>query len=384
MNKIYQRAWVEINLDNITHNLKEIKKHFGENVLINGVIKADGYGHGAIMTAKTLCKNGIDMLSVATLDEAIQLRNKDINIPILLLGYIDKERIEEIIENDLIISIFNENIAHELSKGAASTDKKIKCHIKIDTGMNRIGFKYSEEKKILDMYSLKGLDIKGIFTHYSTSDEKDTDYTNLQYARFSNVIEKIKSAGVNPGICHGNNSGAVILHPDKAMDMVRTGILLYGLYPSERAKLADRIQLKPAMTFKAKIIQIKKIKKGLPVSYGNKYITDKETVVATISCGYADGYSRSLSGKTSVLIKGKKAPLIGNICMDMCMADITSINETIQPGDEAILFNGEITAGEIAQLSDTINYEIICRIGTRIPRVYIQDGKIIKISNYLL
>ncbi len=384
MNKMPERAWAEINLDNIAANLKEIKRCLGGDVLINGVIKADGYGHGAVMTAKTLCDNGIDMLSVATLDEAVQLRNRDIRVPILVLGYTGRDRVGEIIENDATVSIFNEDIARELSQGAVSAGEKIKCHIKIDTGMNRVGFAYSDEELILKIYGMKGLDVKGTFTHYSTADEEDGDYTNLQYERFTGAIEKIRKAGVDPGICHTDNSGGVILHPEKAMDMVRAGLLLYGLHPSEGTKLAGRIELKPAMAFKAKIIQVKEIEKGLPVSYGNKYMTDKDTVVATISCGYADGYSRSLSGKTSVLINGRRVPLIGSICMDMCMADITGLGEKVKTGDEAVLFDGDITAGEIADLSETINYEIICRIGMRIPRVYIKGGKIIKISNYLL
>jgi len=378
------RAWVEINLDSIVNNLNEIKKHLSPDVKINGVIKADGYGHGAVMTAKILGENGIDMLSVATLDEAVQLRKQKITTPILVLGYTDVGRLKEIIKHNIIVSVFDIDIARKLSDEAKGKGKKINVHIKIDTGMNRIGFHFTDQEAIFKAFDFEGLDICGTFTHFSTADEFETTYTEIQYSRFSDIIGKLKEKGYNPGICHANNSGGTLLHTGKAMDMVRTGLLLYGLYPSDASKQSVKMNLKTAMTFKAKIIKVKTISTGLPVSYGNKYITSKETKIATIACGYADGYSRNLSGKAHVIIGGKKVPVIGNICMDMCMADITSIEKPIVAGDDAILFDGEITAGDIAALNGTINYEIICRIGMRIPRVYFKNGKVTKISNYLL
>lgn len=384
MEKMPSRAWAEINLDNIAHNFMEIRKYLNREVQINGVIKADGYGHGAVMTAKILCENGVDMLSLATLDEAVQLRKQKITVPLLVLGYTDVGRLREIIRNDITVSIFDIDIARKLSAEAENKGKKINVHLKIDTGMNRIGFHYSEEETIFEAYNLKGLNICGTFTHFSTADEKNKEYTNVQYERFMKILNELKKRGVNPGMRHANNSGGTILHREKSLDMVRTGLLLYGLYPSEETKRNSQLELKSSMVLKAKIIKVKQLKKGLPVSYGNKYITDKSTKIATIACGYADGYSRVLSGKARVIINGKQVPLVGNICMDMCMADISSIETPVCPGDEAVLFNGEIKAGDIALIGGTTNYEIICRIGMRIPRVYIKRGTIIKVNNYLL
>ncbi|MFO7611556.1 MAG: alanine racemase [Clostridia bacterium] len=378
------RAWVEINLDSIAHNLREIRGRLGNGVRINGVIKADGYGHGAVMTAGVLCDNGIDMLSVATLDEAVQLRKQKIKVPILVLGYTEVGRLREIIRNDIIVSVFDIELARKLSDEAKTNNKRIKVHIKIDTGMNRIGFPWDYEADIIEAFNLKGLEICGTFTHFSTADEEDGEYTKVQYVRFANILERLRNEDLEPGVCHADNSGGALLHVDKALDMVRTGLLLYGLYPSEYSRLASRMELEPAMIFKAKIIKVKEVEKGMPVSYGNKYITAGKTKIATIACGYADGYSRVLSGKAQVIINGRKAPIIGNICMDMCMADISGIDTPVKAGDMAILFNGEITAGDVADISGTINYEILCRIGMRVPRVYKQGDKVVKVSNYLL
>jgi alanine racemase len=378
------RAWVEINLDSIANNLMQIKRHIGDEVKINGVIKADGYGHGAIMTAVVLCEKGIDMLSVATLDEAVQLRKKKIKVPILILGYTEVGRIEEIMNNNLIITVFDYELARKLSDEAVSKGYRIRAHMKIDTGMNRIGFHYTDEETILKAYDLKGIDIEGAFTHFSTADEKDAAHTNLQYKRFTAILEKLRTMGIDPGICHANNSGGTILHQGKSLDMVRTGLLIYGLYPSEHARQIDGPDLKAAMTFKARIIKVKDIEEGEPISYGNSFTTTKKTRIATISCGYADGYSRVLSGKASVFINGKEAPVVGNICMDMCMADITEIDGLIKAGDEVIMFDNRITADDLAAMMGTINYEIICRIGMRVPKVYIRNGKIMKVTNYLL
>lgn len=384
MNKMPGRAWVEINLDSIVNNLKEIKRHVGPNVKINGVIKADGYGHGAVMTAKVLSANGIDMLSVATLDEAVQLRKEKITTPILVLGYTDVGRLKEIDKYDITVSVFDIDIARKLADEAKAKSKKINVHLKIDTGMNRIGFHFTDEESLFKAYSFEGLNICGTFTHFSTADESNPEYTEIQYSRFLKILDKIRSKGYSPGICHSNNSGGTLMHADKAMDMVRTGLLLYGLYPSDDSKINVKLNLKTAMTFKAKIIKVKTISAGMPVSYGNNYVTEGNTKIATIACGYADGYSRILSGKALMLIGGIKVPVIGNICMDMCMADISIVKESVKAGDEAILFDGEITAGDIAALNGTINYEIICRIGMRIPRVYLKNGEITKVSNYLL
>ena len=384
MCKMPDRAWVEIDLDAIANNLVEIKRHLGDGVRVNGVIKADGYGHGAIMTAQVLCEKGIDMLSVATLDEALQLRKVMTEVPILVLGYTEIDRVDEIVSNNIIVTIFDRGLAEKLSDEAVSKGCRVTVHIKLDTGMNRIGFHYTDEDSIFRTFELRGLDITGTFTHFSTADEEDSTYTELQYKRFCAIIGKLRSRGMDPGICHVNNSGGIMMHGDKSMDMVRAGLILYGLYPSEHSEKTSGLSLANAMTMKARIIKVKTIEPGEHVSYGNNFITGRSTRVATISCGYADGYSRVLSGKAEVLVNGQKAPVIGNICMDMCMADITDIEGDVEPGDSAILFNNEITAGQIASMTGTISYEIVCRIGMRIPRVYLKDGRILGITNYLL
>jgi len=376
------RVWVEINLDYIAHNYNEIKKHVGEKVAINAIIKADGYGHGAIEMAKILSKNNVDMLSTATLDEALQIRKKNITKPILVLGYIDSKRINEVIENNITISIFSYELAIKISKAAKAINKIVEVHFKIDTGMNRIGFHYSNIENILNALKLDNLKAIGIFTHFSKADIKDKDYTKLQYDRFLNILEQIKVWGFNIPFQHACNSGGVILHKNKHLNMVRPGIIIYGLYPSIYAKEQSTLDLKPAMVFKSRVIEIKKINKDQPISYGGNYITSKKTKIATIACGYADGFSRQLSGKVNVSINNNIVPVVGNICMDMCMVDVTGIN--VNEGDEVVLFNSADSIKDIANLCNTLNYEIVCKIGMRVPRVYIKNSKIIKIQNYLL
>jgi len=384
MQNLPERAWAEISLDAIRNNLSKIKSHLGPDTKINGVVKADGYGHGAIMTAGLLCENGVDMLSVATLDEAIQLRKSNIEIPLLVLGYTETNRIEEVFENNIIVTLYEKEQAKVLSDEAVSHGCTIEAHIKIDTGMNRIGFRHIEEETIINAYRLKGIDVKGTFTHFSTADEEDTGYTDLQYGRFIKVLDKLRKEGIDPGICHSNNSGATVLHPGKKLDMIRVGLLLYGMYPSSYSGRENSYGLTPAMTLKARIIQVKTLEKGESVSYGNKFTAERRTRIATISCGYADGFSRALSGKTHVLVNGCRAPVIGSICMDMFMVDVTDTEGPVKSGDTAVLFDDEITAGDIASMTGTINYEVVSRVGIRIPRVYTESGRIVNVNNYLL
>jgi len=382
MKKKPDRVWVEINLDNISHNYKQIKEHVGQDVLINAIIKADGYGHGAIETAKILCENKVDMLSTATLDEAIQLRKKRIEKPILVLGYTDSDRIDEIITNNITISIFNYKLALDMSKAATKHNKKIKVHFKIDTGMNRIGFSYNDTTLIFDALKLENLEIEGIFTHFANADTNDKEYTTLQYKRFIDILNLIEKKGYVIPLKHACNSGGIILHKDKYLNMVRPGIILYGLYPSEYLKNNSPLNLKPVMTFKSRVIEIKEVDKNQPISYGGKYKTNKKTKIATIACGYADGFSRQLSSNINVLINKENAPIVGNICMDMCMADITGLS--VLEGDEVILFNEKLKVENIAKMCNTINYEIVCKIGMRVPKVYFKNDKIYKIQNYLM
>lgn len=389
-----QRAWVEINLDNIAQNVREIKKCLKPNVRLMGVVKADAYGHGVRETAKTILENGADALAVAFIDEAVQLRKCGITVPILILGNSSESSIDDLLKYNITPTVFTKEFATALSDRAKLADKTVKIHIKVDTGMHRIGFMYGnspkEQKatveKIIEISKLPNIEIEGIFTHLSTSDEQDTSYTYAQFERFSDLTESLSAAGVKIPIRHIANSAALVRFPELQLDMVRAGVIMYGMYPSNTVDYGD-LKLKPAMKFKTRIINIKDVAEGADISYGRSYTTTAPTRIATIAVGYADGYSRTLSGKAEVLAGGKKVKQLGRICMDQCMIDVTTVNN-INIGDEVTLFGssdgGNIPIEDIASKMGTINYEIACIVGRRIPRVYIIGGEVAKSVNYLL
>jgi alanine racemase len=375
------RVWAEIDLDCIAHNICRIREKVGD-VKVAAVIKADGYGHGAIEIAQTLCENGVYMLVVATMEEGISLRRNGLTAPILVLGYICDDKIEEAIEYGLAVAITNSEMAKRLSAAAVRFNRNLHAHMKIDTGMNRVGFSYDDGTSILEALKLPRIKYDGIFSHFSCGDDEDFTYTNLQYERFLKVQNVLKENNIDIKIKHICNSGGVLLHKDMYLDMVRPGIIIYGLFPSDHCRMLHGMDLKCAMTFKSRIIMIKHVRKGEPISYGNRYVADKDSVIATIAAGYADGYSRVLSGKAKVAIKGRFAPVVGSICMDMCMADITGMDD-VNESDEVTLFGKEIPAEDLADVCGTINYEFICKIGARVPRVYIKGGRIVKKTNYM-
>ncbi|MHB8065239.1 MAG: alanine racemase [Ruminiclostridium sp.] len=383
------RAWAEINLDNIAHNIREIRRITNKNVEIMGAVKADAYGHGVMEVAKTLLDNGATRLAVSMLDEAIQLRRNGISAPILILGYTDPVRANEIIENDVTQSVFSQELAQSLSEEAVKQSKKVKIHIKIDTGMSRIGFLpgYSAVKNVIEINHLPNIIIEGLFTHFATADEKDREFTLTQFERFMSICSELQRIGIHIPVKHCANSGGIIGYPEMHLDMVRPGIILYGMYPSEDVD-KTRIDLKPAMTLKANVILVKDIEKNTSISYGRIFTTKETSRIATIPIGYADGYSRMLSNKGKVLIHEQYAPVVGRICMDQCMVDVTNLNCDVKVGDEVVLIGAQgdnlITAEEVAQSIGMINYELVCNVGKRIPRAFIQDGKISKILNYLI
>jgi alanine racemase len=383
------RAWTEIDLDSIAHNIREIKKNIKEDTQIMAAVKADAYGHGVMETSKILIENGVDALAVSMLDEAIQLRRNNIKVPVLVLNHTDPERVTEIIENDLTQTLYSYEMATSISDEAKKRGMEVKVHIKIDTGMGRVGLKagYSAVKNLLSIAKLPGIVMEGLFTHFATADIKNDEYTKNQFSTFMSICNELSRVGILIPYKHVSNSAAIINYPEMNLDMVRPGIMIYGLYPSNECN-DERFDLKPAMSLKAKIIHIKELEKDCSVSYGRTYTTGKTTKVATIPIGYADGYSRTLSNKASVLINGQKAPVIGTICMDQCMVDITDIKGDINIGDEVVLFgkqgNSQINVEEPASLAGTINYEIISILGKRLPRVYIENGKIKNIVNYLI
>lgn len=383
------RAWAEISLDNIAHNIREIRRITGKSAEIMGVVKADAYGHGVMEVAKTLLENGASRFAVSMLDEAIQLRRAGIEVPILILGYTDPRRANEIIENDVTQSVFSHDLAQALSDEAVRQGKKVKIHIKIDTGMSRIGFLpgYSAVKNVVEISRLSNIIIEGLFTHFATADEKNREYTNTQFERFMSICCELQRIGIHIPVKHCANSAAIIEYPEMHLDMVRPGIILYGMYPSEDVNKA-KIDLKPAMTLKANVIMVKEVEKNTSISYGRIFTTGRTSKIATIPIGYADGFNRMLSNKGKVLINGEFAPVVGRVCMDQCMVDITDIGSNVEVGDEVVLIGAQgqnnITAEDVAQTIGMINYELVCIVGKRIPRAFVKDGKISKILNYLI
>ncbi|MBE6047011.1 MAG: alanine racemase [Clostridium sp.] len=386
MDKIMRPVWAEVDLDAIKFNINNIKSISNEREVV-AVVKADAYGHGAVDIVPTLLENGASRLAVAMISEALELRNNNINAPIMILGYTPLEYGKELIENDIEQTVYDLDYAKGLSEIAESLGKKAKIHIAIDTGMGRIGFLPGEETVniIEEIVKLKGIDVIGMFTHFATSDEVDKTYTYEQFNKLNSVISSLKERKIEIPFKHVSNSGAIIDMPETFLEGVRAGIILYGYYPSDEVE-KDKLSLKKALTLKTKVSHVKELDKDMYISYGRTFKTSRKSVIATIPVGYADGYSRLLSGKAKVIINGKAAPVVGRICMDQCMVDVTDIGE-VNVGDEVILlgeYNGiKYDADDMAKDIGTINYEVICMLKQRIPRVYMKNGEVIKVRNYI-
>ncbi|SFD16681.1 alanine racemase [Clostridium uliginosum] len=386
MEKIMRPVWAEIDLDAIAYNMKNIKNLTKDKEVI-AVVKADCYGHGALDVVPTLLENGASRLAVAVLTEGIELRRNSINAPIMILGYTPISLAEEVIEYDIEQTVYDAEYAKELSDIAVSLNKKAKIHIAIDSGMGRIGFLPNESSlhNISQICNLKGLDIIGIFTHFSTSDEKDKEYTHEQFNKFTSFVGALSDIGIEIPIKHASNSGAIMDMPETYLDAVRAGIILYGYYPSNEVN-KKVLSLKPALTLKASISHVKEIDKDMYISYGRTFKTERKSVIATIPIGYADGYSRLLTDGAKVIVNGKLAKVVGKICMDQCMIDVTDIG-SVNVGDEVIILGQEgnlkLDADDLAEIMGTINYEILCMLKYRIPRVYIKNEKVIAVRNYL-
>lgn len=386
MFKHLRPVWAEINLDNLAHNMKEIKG-ISKSKEIMAVVKADAYGHGAIDVAPVLLENGATRLAVAVINEAVELRRSGINVPIMILGYTPAIFSHELFKYDIQQTVTSYQYAKELSIEAKREKKVVKVHLAFDSGMGRIGFLPSEESidEIYKISKLENLEIVGGFSHFSTADEENKDYTFEQLKKFHYFCDKLASKGIELNIRHIANSAAIIDLEDTHFDAVRPGIILYGYYPSDEVQL-EKIKLKPVMTLKTNIVHIKKLEKGQYISYGRKYQTSKEEIIATLPVGYADGYTRQLTEKAKVIINGEFAPVVGRICMDQCMVDVTHLKD-VKIGDEVILMgehnNLKFNADDIASVLGTINYEVVCMISKRVPRVYIKDNKVVKIRNYV-
>ena len=386
MKKILRPAWAEIDLDAIAYNTRNIKQLIGNKDLI-AVVKANCYGHGAIDIIPTLLENGASRLAVAMISEALEIRENKITAPIMILGFTPLYLGEELINNDIEQTVYDLDYARELSKIALSFNKKAKIHIAMDTGMGRIGFLPNEKSidDITEIYSLEGIDVVGIFTHFSTSDEKDKEYSHQQFTKMMSMMDELQKRGVNIPLKHVANSGAIIDLPNTYLDAVRAGIILYGYYPSDEVNKSN-LALKPALTLKATITNVKTLEKDMYISYGRTFKTTNKTIVATIPVGYADGYIRKLGENGKVIIKDQFAPIIGRICMDQFMIDVTNIPD-VKIGDEVILLgeknNLKYNADDIAEKLGTINYEVTCMLKSRLPRVYIKNKHIINVKNHI-
>ena len=374
------RTWAEIDVDALVHNFGIIKKE-AAGAKIMAVVKADAYGHSARNVAPLLETEGADAFAVSNIEEAVTLRGCGITKPILILGYTPVSMASQLYINDITQSVYSPEYAAALSQKATADKVRIKIHIKLDTGMSRIGFDCRDNSlsgidDAIAAARLPGFDFGGIFTHFAVSDrtpQEEDGFTAAQYSRFIAAKERFIKAGLTPKICHCCNSAAFCLDTDKHLDMCRPGIILYGLTPSSGLKLKE--DFIPAMTVKSVVSMVKTVKKGDTVSYGRTFTAEREMKTATVTAGYADGYPRLLSNKGYVLIKGKKAPIIGRICMDQMSVDVTDI-ENVKQGDEVILFGKELPVEELADMCGTINYEIICGISPRVPRIIVKNGAI--------
>ena len=384
----YQRVWAEVDLDAIWENMVHMKENIAENTKILAVIKTDGYGHGGVPIAKML--EQLDFMfgyAAATYEEAHVLREAGVKKPILILGYTFPYCYEELIREEIRPAVYRRDTVEELAAAAAKVGKKAKVHIKVDTGMGRIGITPDEEglEFVRFLMGHPELEVEGIFTHFAKSDEEDKTSANHQLALFQNFIDRIQTElGLTIPVKHCSNSAAILEMPQANMDMVRAGITTYGLYPSEEVS-KDIVPLRAAMSLYSHIVYCKTIHAGQSVSYGGLFTAQKDTRVATIPVGYGDGYPRSLSGKGYVLIRGKKAPILGRVCMDQFMVDISEIPGVME-GDKVTLLGVDgterITAEELGELSGRFNYEFVCDLGKRIPRVYRQHGEITEVRDY--
>lgn len=382
---MYLRTYAKIDLDAIEYNIDSVRKKLAGRAKLLAVVKADAYGHGAVEVGRLL-EDKCDFFGVACVEEAMELKNAGIRKPILILGYVSPSQFEITVRNDIRVPIFSYETAKALSDEAVRQHKNAPFHFCADTGMSRIGFQISEESADIckQITQLPNVFAEGLFSHFATADESDLTKAKKQRELFKNFITMLSDRDVEIPVKHLNNSAGIMVF-DETFDMVRSGIVNYGLYPSDQV---DRslLDIKPAMAWKAHISHIKTLDAGREISYGGTYITERETVVATIPVGYADGYPRCLSNMGRVIVNGQYAPILGRVCMDQFMVDITGI-PGVKPEDEVTLVgrdgNAVLTMEEVSELAHSFNYELPCRVARRVPRVYIKDGKVIKTVNYL-
>ena len=374
MKQTQTRTWTEIDLSNLEHNYRALRAMLPQGCRFLGVVKADAYGHGAVPVARRLETLGAEYLAVACLDEALELRQAGITTPILILGYTPVERADSLLDNGITQTVYDVNMARALSDAAAAAGKTLKIHVKADTGMSRLGWLCGDEDQsaaveaIAQVCALPGLEAEGIYTHFANADG-DEDYTMLQFTRFLDLLEALKDKGITFAIRHCAASAAALKFPCTHLDMVRPGIALYGHYPDPSCEGLDGPGLRPVMTLKTRVASVKTVPAGTPVSYGCTHVLDRETRLAALTIGYADGLPRLCSDKLEVLIGGQRAPVVGRICMDMCMADVTGLD--VAPGDEVEVFGEHLPIEDVAALAGTIQYELLCAVSPRVHRAYL-------------
>lgn len=388
MNFTRRAVWAQIDLDAAAHNMRQIRKHVGPDVKIAAVVKANAYGHGSVELAKTFAENGADCFAVSSLDEAVELRRyAHIDKEIFILGHTDARRTEELLTYDIEPAVFNLKNAEFFSQEAQRLGKTLRVHIAVDTGMSRVGFQVNEfsVSEIKVIAALPNIEIRGMFTHFAVSDIKDKTFTREQYGHFRWMCKRMEEEGIHIALRHCCNSAAALELPEYYCDMVRPGIIMYGCEPSPDVDIKP-YDLRPVMSLRCCIAHVKLIDAGATVSYGRHYTAPSRRKIATLPVGYADGYSRILSGKVDVLYHGHRVPQVGAICMDQCMIDVSG-EANVHAGDEVVLFGRQgdsfIPIEEIAAACGTINYEIMCNISRRVPRVYMKNGKVVGREEYL-
>lgn len=377
------RTWAEVDLDAIAHNFRAARNHLPKDMKLLVTVKANAYGHGAVRVAELL-QDQVDYFALATMDEAVQLRQAGIHMPMLILGPVQPADYDRAARYDVALTVSSLKEAGAISACAVSCGRRITVHMALDTGMSRIGFPCTEEaaRQIREAAALPGIHAEGIFSHFALSDSPDKSYTNLQTENFRRMLSTI---GVDFSIRHLYNSAAIVDMPPE-FDMAREGIILYGLLPSDTVDVSPIGGVKPAMALRSHVSFVKALPAGTPVSYGCTYCADRDSVIATVMAGYADGVPRLLSNRGEVIIRGMKAPIVGRVCMDQFMVDVTHI-PGVQPGDTVTIFgtDGEaaITADEVAEQAQTIGYELVCGIAPRVPRVYLKNGEVDSIARTL-
>ncbi|MBR4868297.1 MAG: alanine racemase [Clostridia bacterium] len=386
----FKRIWAEIDLDAISHNVAALRSLLPQNVKMMAVVKADAYGHGVEAVTRTLVESQVDLLAVSSISEAIQLRRYERELPILILGYTPPECASQLAQYRLTQTIYSLPYAKELSAAAHEADCTVTGHLKLDVGMGRLGFRIDEPQSfddILTVYHMKGLAIEGIFTHLPSADldgDVDGTITHEQIEQFQAYTNRLQQQGIPFKYRHCCNSAASLAFPSGYMDLVREGIALYGLAPSNELK--NKANLKPAMQLKTVVSMVKTLHKGDTISYGRTVVLEEERRVATVCIGYADGYPRQLSNKGYMLIDGKRAPILGRVCMDQLMLDVTHIDD-VKMGTEVTVFGQsadvELPVEEVASLCNTIHYELVCVLGKRVPRVYRKNGQTVGVTDYI-